>query len=392
MGDAETFLRAIDQIYEAAVDPSGLDRLALVLARVFDTESGFIAFNEIKPGTPGASSMLGLPSATPNFDNWARAAYAEYYHDRNIWHQAGVKKGLNLVVLGQEIVDDRTLLRSEWYDYCQKLDAFHVLGALCQIGSDLAGQFGAHRPRNAAPFDEGDRTKMLQLLPHLQRALQVHTRLELAERGRNWGMDVLSDLAAAAIVVAKDGAILFANRAAERALELGQDLAVTRGRLTTKNRAQMNAFARAIAGAAETSAGKGVSPGALFTLTGVSGRSCSILISPLRARHAGLGPELPAAVLIFSDPGAGNPVSMPEGTAQALTSAYKLTPAEARLAAALAAGETLSEYAGRRGIALNTAKTQLRQVFVKTGCARQADLVRLLYANSALRLASALPR
>jgi DNA-binding CsgD family transcriptional regulator/PAS domain-containing protein len=385
MGNVGTLLQAIDQIYEAAVDPAGLDRLALVLARVFDTESGFIAFNEIrKPLTPGAPAILGLPSATANFDGWARGAYAEYYHDRNIWHQAGIKRGLNHVVLGQELVDDKTLLRSEWYDYCQKLDAFHVLGALCQLSSNLAGQFGAHRSRRAAPFDEGDRAKMQQLLPHLQRALQVHTKLDLAERGRNFGMEVLSDLAAAVIVVSKDAKILFANQAAERMLESGTDLAITRGRLVPQNPEQKKTFERLVAGAAETSAGKGASSGALFTLTDQSGHPISILISPLRAGQSGFGPGLPAAVLIFSEPGAE---AFPKGAEQALGSAYNLTRAEARLAAALAAGETLSEYAGRSGVSLNTAKTQLRQAFAKIGCSRQADLVRMLYANSAVRLA-----
>jgi DNA-binding CsgD family transcriptional regulator len=77
---------------------------------------------------------------------------------------------------------------------------------------------------------------------------------------------------------------------------------------------------------------------------------------------------------------------------QALRLAFQLTPAEARLAVALMAGETLNTYCERNGITRDTAKTQLRQVFAKTGCSRQADLIRTLNADLAVRLAVAQQR
>ncbi|HVZ08845.1 helix-turn-helix transcriptional regulator [Rhodopila sp.] len=45
------------------------------------------------------------------------------------------------------------------------------------------------------------------------------------------------------------------------------------------------------------------------------------------------------------------------------------------------AGERVREYAGRVGISVNTANTQLKQVFLKTDTNRQAELVRLLLSN-----------
>jgi DNA-binding NarL/FixJ family response regulator len=57
---------------------------------------------------------------------------------------------------------------------------------------------------------------------------------------------------------------------------------------------------------------------------------------------------------------------------------YGLTPAEARLAAALAGGATVEEAAGALGVTLGSARTYLKTVFSKLGVSRQTELVRLV--------------
>jgi DNA-binding CsgD family transcriptional regulator len=63
---------------------------------------------------------------------------------------------------------------------------------------------------------------------------------------------------------------------------------------------------------------------------------------------------------------------------QFLSTSFGLTPAEARIAYGIARGERLATIAETSGIALTTAKTQLRAVFIKTGTHRQAELAILL--------------
>jgi DNA-binding CsgD family transcriptional regulator len=60
--------------------------------------------------------------------------------------------------------------------------------------------------------------------------------------------------------------------------------------------------------------------------------------------------------------------------ASMLAQLFGLTPAEAMLMAGIAAGERLHQCATRRGVSLATVRAQLRNVFVKTGAATQADL------------------
>jgi len=54
---------------------------------------------------------------------------------------------------------------------------------------------------------------------------------------------------------------------------------------------------------------------------------------------------------------------------------FGLTPAEARLAVHLAAGETLRSAEAKLSIRYETARTHLKSIFQKTGTCRQAELV-----------------
>ena len=65
-------------------------------------------------------------------------------------------------------------------------------------------------------------------------------------------------------------------------------------------------------------------------------------------------------------------------TTSVLEQAFGLTPAEARLAAQIAAGKTLAEISRQHGSAHETLRSQLKAVFEKTGTGRQAELALLL--------------
>jgi len=60
-----------------------------------------------------------------------------------------------------------------------------------------------------------------------------------------------------------------------------------------------------------------------------------------------------------------------------LATMFGLSRAEARLAALLGSGVPLAEAAERLSIRYETARTQLKSIFVKTDTHRQADVVAL---------------
>ena len=68
----------------------------------------------------------------------------------------------------------------------------------------------------------------------------------------------------------------------------------------------------------------------------------------------------------------------------ALSNMFQLTPAEARVAAALADGLTAGEVGALLGTTENTIRSQIRQVLIKLGARRVTDVVRLLRQGEAL--------
>ncbi|MBI1179158.1 MAG: hypothetical protein GC201_01275 [Alphaproteobacteria bacterium] len=100
-----------------------------------------------------------------------------------------------------------------------------------------------------------------------------------------------------------------------------------------------------------------------------------MIVTPLRGAARFYPAESAEAMALVNDPDAGR-----EAPGPALVRLYGLSRREAQIAAALAAGLDLEACAARLGIARNTARYHLYNVFRKTGVSRQSDLVRLISA------------
>ena len=79
-----------------------------------------------------------------------------------------------------------------------------------------------------------------------------------------------------------------------------------------------------------------------------------------------------------------DPHTPPAVARDTLTALYGLTPAEAKLVALLARGLTLDAIAERAHVSPHTLRTQLKQVFRKTGTSRQSELLKLILTGPAV--------
>jgi len=374
--DERHFSELVGKVYGAATDPAQMSGLAEAIARAFDTHSVMLFLHKKPSPVPEFERVL---SATANFDGWAYSAYGQYFHARDEWYTRGIRKPLTTVNIGEELIGDAQFERTEFCnDFCQRLDTFRVLGTSFLV-DDVLGSVGIHRSRRARRFDEHDRDILSLLVPHLQRSLQIHRRLQLAERNCAASLRLLDSLSIGVILVDRAARILFANPVADRALQAGRGLTVRQGSLHAERFGQTPKLHRLIVEAGCRSDGAG----SLLRLDSRSGAGLNVLVAPWGIADGTFAAEMAKAVVVFSVA-----ETMPAIGDQALFAAFGLTQAEARLAAALASGESMMRYADRNGISVNTVKTQLRQVFTKTGCSRQAELIRTIYSDLAVRLAS----
>jgi DNA-binding CsgD family transcriptional regulator len=120
-----------------------------------------------------------------------------------------------------------------------------------------------------------------------------------------------------------------------------------------------------------------------MVVKGADGRRLSVLVAPLRRDDCSYGPTDASAVVFANASRSRTP-----SAAATVGKLYRLTPAEKRLLEALLQGERIAGYANRVGISTNTANTQLKQIFAKTGTSRQSELMRQISSDPVASLVS----
>ncbi len=107
------------------------------------------------------------------------------------------------------------------------------------------------------------------------------------------------------------------------------------------------------------------------------GKQTTLISSLLKPTRGGTSSD-PVAAFFVGDPG-----DVKVSTGEILEGLYSLTRAEAQLVGLLAEGNSLDQIANIRGITMNTARSQLKQVFAKTDTCRQGELVQLILSGVA---------
>ena len=338
----------------------------------------------------GAVSLIWRPTVTADsqrllatiLDAAEAKRYEEHFGAVNPWAIAlqGNRPALH--------VNDGNLLpevveKSEFYnDWLRHLEDLRYSFNLCVQGSsgDFF-EFATVRPRGMGPISQEEISVLNGLIPHFRRAMELSRRLEIAETTRAASIAAARRTGAAVLLVDSNRRVVAMDSDVEIILGKG-GLAIRNNQLRAP--ASMDeALGRAITTA--TGAGRLVAgrTGTLLAVPRPDGLApLSVAVSPVDERDRPLGVTGPLAMVLMTDPErAGGP------SEEGLRALFDLTSAEAKLVVALCAGETLASYAEATGTSLNTAKTHLKHVFDKTGETRQADLVRRVTNDLALRFA-----
>jgi DNA-binding CsgD family transcriptional regulator/PAS domain-containing protein len=366
----EAVLDLVDRIYSAAeaplLWPEALERIAdatdsavSLLYRNMDAQEG---------GVDVAARV------TPD----AAAGYQQYFHRLDPWGNSPRTAALvrpGAVMDGDELVERSELQTTEYYnDFARPHGLTRVLVGVIATHGPFASVISLIRGDEADAHGTAERKLLGALMPHLSRAVEIHRRLLPLSVLDGAAVDALDCLSSGIILLDEHGRTIFVNRAAERVLRLRDGLLVEHGCLGAALPHEREALRALIAQAAHTSGGESLRGGGALAVSRPSmRRPYNVLVAPLGRRHASaFGPE--AAIAVF----VADPDDRAQGEVGALVHLFRLTPAEARLAAAVATGAPLAEVADLLGIGRETARTQLRSVFAKTGTTRQAELVRII--------------
>jgi DNA-binding CsgD family transcriptional regulator len=225
-------------------------------------------------------------------------------------------------------------------------------------------------------FDFRGLQYMRLLAPHLDRAVRQQMHLNLVTLRSELVSGALDSLTVGVIMVDQTGGKLWHNRRAE---EIASDPEVLTfcgprlvGRDASSTRSVRELICRAVAG----------DPG-LLAIERDNSSPLLLVATPLRPAgmyNVSAQPdEMGYGVVFVSDPDRSDTVKV-----EAIQCAFDLTYREAQTAIAIARGQGLKTAARTMGVAPSTARSQLQQVFAKTGTSHQAELAALIHRTFTL--------
>ena len=369
----------IDRIYQAAVAPERWPVVLEALRNELRLASIHLVFRHPHDGDRGILASAGI-------DEHHEEAYRSHFYRLNPWRPFGPEAQEGRVLLSDSILPESEQRRTEFYnDWMRPQSAAHPFVAfLYNEGpgeplSDLVG----FREKSAGPLRDEDLDPVRSLVPHLQRALVIHSRVQAAEMRAGAAEEALDRILGGVILLDERAAPIAINQTAERILAAHDGLILDRDGPSASTPKQTDELRRALAGAAETGAGNGEDAGAVMRLRRPSGRSpLEVVVTPMSVESSLLFDHSATSAIFVSEPDV-----QVNGSPERLRRIYGFTPVEAEVAARIAAGMRLPAISDALGITIHTVRGHLKQLFVKTDTHRQPDLVRVLVTGMAgLRL------
>lgn len=362
-------------LYASLVDGRGLTAAIEPVARALRTSTHAVHLMQYERGVLRESRCEGAGLGTD-----VTTDYQTHWIHRDPWATAASRHGEGVLNMDRVVPMRRYRASAIWNEWKAKRDgAFHCLSAMMQGPDGMVGRVAFHRSARAEPFGAAEEALLTPLFQHLRRALLMEARL--AASGWQTANALRSGFAAlpqGVVLLDRNRRIVATNPAVEAMAAQGDGLALGGDSgLSTPNAQARHALSQAVGAAIQATTGKVrlMPAAASVALPRRSGQPAYIVQAlPLRRIAAlGMPEDFTGAMLLVTDD-----ANRPRPRAPLLRQAFGLTPAEALLAAALAAGRTVAQHAVTRKIAVETARGHLAAVRRKTGCRSLAELTALL--------------
>ena len=354
----------VGSIYEAALDATTWDNAMVRFVNTFSPPRWDVSFLlwERAPH-PGARFV-----AAANLAPHAREIYAATFAGTTPWSKCIAPLPIGRIVDTDEICAREELMESQFYK--------HFLANWSMVRAQVAtlDREGEHRLAWVIPGPDGyDLTKLRRgmrlVAPHLQRAVRISKRIAEADIRASAAEAGLALSVAGILTLRQDLTIINSNPRLQTYIDAGAGrVAQGKWRFTE---AEANAELVRLAASPPPAS-------AAFNVRGADGGEHAVLavrIAPDRV--AALDGFLEGASLLVTIGAKGKAPTIP---VDHLAAWYGFTPSEALLAAALVDGETIRDFAVRRGVTENAVRFLMKGVLRKSGAPDQARLVAQLRA------------
>jgi DNA-binding CsgD family transcriptional regulator len=360
----EVFSDLIGSIYDCALDPSRWESTLSGIKDVLDGHTAVLNLSDVQRIRPLVMKTAGLePRHLPTY----------FLHVNEV-------RELILRCLARPLDEAHVASRdlpcgymdtSPYFQASRKRGIVDVMQFILINEPSHFSNFAVTRNESQGVITDREIELGKLLLPHLRRAMTISKMLDLRTVEGVRMAQALDALRCAVLLTNESGAILHANSAAEQMLQGGVPVRSAKGVLeaslcsaTSELRAALSIAARNEAGMCRTRLA--------IRLTAPDLPPLFAHVLPLTGSDFRTRLQPAAVVAVFI----GAQADEHDG-ANMVAAAFDLTPAETRVLASLLAGRTLAETGKMLGVSRSTVNTHLDHIFMKTGVARQADLIRL---------------
>jgi DNA-binding CsgD family transcriptional regulator len=232
------------------------------------------------------------------------------------------------------------------------------------------------RDKDAGAWSEDDIRVVSEIIPHLKRALDIHsefTRLGLKQDALIRGLD---QLVIGLILYDRHVRAVYINPTAKAIIDTHPALTLGKEGLFLYRKDEDRKLRKTIRDTAMTYSDDSWKQSVAIGVTHPEvDATMPLLVTPMHSHllTSDLDYEGAQVAVFMSDPNLEQPISVNN-----LVSVYDLTPSEAQVAISIANGHSIDDIARTSNHSAHTIRSHLRSIFRKTGVSRQCELVKLL--------------
>ena len=274
------------------------------------------------------------------------------------------------------LYDIEEMNRNRWCrESCDILKVKYQLGAVLNLPNDATAGFAILSSPAEGHASQSAIEAFRRLAPHIQQACALGHVIETQAATRAVLLDALARKSDGVILLGRDAKPTFMNDVAAAILNAGDGLSHTAGSGFVARRApETRKLQQLIQDTVVRLSRSDTGHGGYMLVTRPSGKRPYVLrVIPAPATERFLASQTIVSVIHIQDLAA---VPLPSGAA--LGQAFGLTERETDLAIELVRCADLGSAARNAGMAYNTARNHLHDIFRKTGTASQSELLQVL--------------
>jgi DNA-binding CsgD family transcriptional regulator len=189
--DCQSLMTVIDHLYAAAVDPSQWPRFLSSMATMMDAEHVFVC--QVKDRVR-ILDYVGLPQSSHDIAPLSR-------HETLIAQDP--RTSIFSTIQGEPVhyltgaSEERLHVSGAYREYLRPLDIEYTMVVVVPVEEGITHDLGLTRSRSGRAFDQSDRDRLNELVPHLTRAFSIRRTLDERSKARPTGLPATGERSAA---------------------------------------------------------------------------------------------------------------------------------------------------------------------------------------------------